>query len=223
MAGEHGAGQAQATQIVVIRHGETHWNSERRMQGQTNSVLSDRGRAQARAVGKRMRGEAFDVLYSSDLIRAHDTAKAIAEQTGHEIRLDPRLRERGFGIFEGLLRDEMQARHPQEYARFLARDPDYTVPGGETPRAFYERVMGCFEDLARRHPGERVITVAHGLLLDSLYRASLGLDLMAKRDRELINASVNTFRYLGGRWEMVAWGDTSHLDEVTVFQEGGGV
>jgi len=215
------AGGGQATEIVVIRHGETNWNREKRMQGQTNSVLSERGRAQARAVGERMRNERFDVLYSSDLQRAHDTAKAIADATGRTIVLDARLRERAFGVFEGLLHDEIKTRYPEEYARYRTRDPDYTAPGGETPRQFYERVMGCFEDLAVRHAGQRVVAVAHGLLLDSLYRASHGLDLAVKRDRELINASLNTFRCVSGRWEMVAWGDTSHLDDVTAFQEGG--
>lgn len=207
------------TEIVVVRHGETVWNSERRMQGQKNSALSARGLAQARALGARMLAEHFDHLYSSDLDRAYQTAQAIATVTGHEIKVDPRLRERGFGIFEGLNREEMQQRYPAEYARFRDRDPDYIVPGGESPRQFYERSMACFADISARHAGSRIVIVAHGLLLDSLYRAAHDLDLLAPRGLDLINASLNTFRHGGGRWQMLAWGDSAHLENVTVFQE----
>ena len=208
------------TELVVIRHGETVWNSERRMQGQTNSVLSARGRAQALALGQRMRSERFDFLYSSDLSRAHETAQAIGAVTGHEVRLDRRLRERGFGIFEGLTRAEMETRYPAEFERFRLRDPDYTIPGGESPRAFYERSMTCFLDLIERHRGRRMVIVAHGLLLDSLYRAAHDLDLLAPRSLDLVNAGLNTFRHHDGRWQMLVWGDRAHLDNITAFQEG---
>lgn len=205
-------------EIVVVRHGETVWNAERRMQGQRNSPLSERGRAQARALGVRFLTEAFDHLYSSDLERAYETAAAIAERTGHAIRVDVRLRERAFGIFEGLTAAEMAERHPAEYSKFRARDPDYALPGGECTRDFYARSIACFNELASRHPGERVVVVAHGMLLDALYRAARGMDLIAPRDVDLINASLNVFRFHRGRWEVIAWGDCSHLDEVTKFQ-----
>jgi len=214
------AGSASATEFVVIRHGETVWNSERRMQGQMNSDLSELGRAQALALGLRMRNERFDVLYSSDLARAHLTAQAIADQTGHEIRPDTRLRERSFGIFEGLTHAEMKDRNPEEYVRFRQRDPDYSVPGGETPREFFQRSLACFNELAALHPGARVVVVAHGLILDTLYRAANGHDLTAPRTLDLINASLNIFRHDSGRWQMLAWGDRSHLETITVYQEG---
>lgn len=208
------------TELVVIRHGETVWNSERRMQGQRNSALSELGRAQARALGKRLQNERFDYLYSSDLDRAYETAQAVATLTGHEIRLDQRLRERAFGIFEGLTRDEMADRHPEEYARFRARDPDYAVPGGESPRVFHERCMNCFTEIANRHLGARVVVVAHGLLLAALYRVVHGLDLQQPRSLDLINASLNTFRYTANDWQLVTWADQAHLKDVTNFQEG---
>lgn len=212
------ADRAGHAEIVVVRHGETVWNAQRRMQGQLNSPLSERGRAQARALGARFLTESFDHLYSSDLERAYETAAAIAQRTGHEIRIDIRLRERAFGIFEGLTAAEMQARHPEEYAKFRARDPDHTLPGGESTRDFFARCMACFEDLGSRHPGERIVVVAHGMLLDALYRAARGLDLVVPREADLINASVNVFRYDRVRWDIVTWGDCAHLDEVTMFQ-----
>jgi probable phosphoglycerate mutase len=159
-----------------------------------------------------MANERFDYLYSSDLSRAHETARAIAARTGHRIVTDTRLRERGFGIFEGLSRHEMQTRFPAEYTRFRDREPDYAVPGGESPRAFHERAMNCFEELVSRHPGKRIVVVAHGLLLVALYRAAHGLELAEPRSRlELVNAGLNVFHHRESRWSMVLWADRSHL------------
>ena len=210
-----------STELILIRHGQTVWNSERRMQGQRNSALSELGRAQARAVARRLQNEAFDLLYSSDLDRALETAQAIAQVTGHEIRIEPRLRERCFGIFEGLTRDEMKERHPSEYARFRERDPDYCMPGGESARAFHDRCMGVFHDMVARHVGRRIVVVAHGLLLVALYRVAHALALNEPRTQlELINGSLNVFGYADARWRMLAWADQAHLKDVTDFQEG---
>lgn len=204
-----------ATELIVIRHGQTVWNSERRMQGHTDTALSPLGRAQAQALAARMQDMRFDHLYSSDLSRAHDTARAIAALTGHAIRIDRRLRERGFGIFEGLNREEMEARYPAEYERFRDRDPDYAVPGGESPRAFYERSLACFRELVERHRGGRVVAVAHGLLLDTLYRATHDLGLGKRHQLDLTNASLNVFRHVEGRWHIVSWADSTHLANIT--------
>jgi probable phosphoglycerate mutase len=208
------------TTLIVIRHGETTWNREKRMQGTTDTVLSDVGRAQAQALGRRLASHGFCALYSSDLSRARDTAQAIAEHTGREVIVDPRLQERRFGIFEGLLAAEIKAQYPDEHARFSSRDPDYEVPGGESARRFTQRCIGCLAEIAGRHPGEQVVVVSHGLVLDALYRAAHGLEHGAPRPVPLINASVNLFGYGASAWRMVAWGDVSHLEahEITQYQ-----
>jgi probable phosphoglycerate mutase len=208
------------TTLIVIRHGETAWNREKRMQGTTDTPLSDVGREQARALGRRLTGHAFAALYTSDLARARDTARAISEHTGREAVTDPRLQERRFGIFEGLTAEEIVARYPEEHARFASRDPDYAVPGGESARSFTERCIGCLAEIAGRHPGGEVVVVTHGLVLDSLYRAAHGLDHGARRPVPLINASLNIFGYGRGAWRLELWGDISHLaaDQVTVYR-----
>jgi probable phosphoglycerate mutase len=190
------------------------------MQGTTDTPLSDVGREQARALGRRLAGHAFAALYSSDLARAWDTARAISEHTGRETVTDPRLQERRFGIFEGLTAEEIVARFPEEYARFASRDPDYAVPGGESARSFTERCIGCLAEIAGRHAGGEVVVVTHGLVLDSLYRAAHGLDHGARRPVPLINASLNVFGYGRGAWRLELWGDISHLaaDQVTVYR-----
>ena len=138
--------------------------------------------------------------------------------------LEPRLRERAFGVFEGLIADEIRARYPQEYARFASRDPDYEVPGGESARGFTQRCLGCLAEIAGRHPGEEVVVVTHGLVLDALYRAAHGLDHGVPRPVPLINASLNLFEYGSSNWRMVEWGDVRHLaeDEITVYRGSAG-
>jgi probable phosphoglycerate mutase len=210
-----------ATELILIRHGETAWNRERRMQGQTNTPLSDMGRAQAAAVGQRLASYAFAALYSSDLQRAWDTAAAIAQASGREIVSEPRLRERTFGVFEGLTYAEMAQRHPAEHARFELRDPDYAVPGGESPRQFFERSLACLEDIAAAHAGESVVVVTHGLVLDTLHRAARKMPLDAKREAPLLNASLNTFARNAQGWTEIAWGDVEHLAEVGVTRYDG--
>ena len=208
------------TRLIVIRHGETEWNRDKRMQGTTDTQLSDVGRAQARALGRRLEGRGFSALYSSDLSRARETARAIAEQSGREILEERRLQERRFGIFEGLTAAEIIARYPGEHARFASRDPDYEVPGGESARAFTLRCLGCLAEIAGRHAGGEVVVVTHGLVLDSLYRAAHRLDHGAPRPVPLINASLNLFGYADGGWRMELWGDVSHLSpgEVTQYR-----
>jgi len=208
------------TTLIVVRHGETTWNREKRMQGTTDTVLSDVGRAQAQALGRRLASHGFTALYSSDLSRARDTARAIAQHTGREVIVEPRLQERRFGVFEGLLAAEIKSRYPDEYARFASRDPDYEVPGGESAGSFKLRCLGCLSEIAGRHRGEEVVVITHGLVLDSLYRAAHGLDHGAPRPVPLINASMNLFGFGEGAWRMVLWGDVGHLSphEVTVYQ-----
>jgi len=208
------------TELILVRHGETAWNRERRMQGHTDTPLSELGRAQAAALGARMRNAVLSAIYSSDLSRAYDTAAAVAAHTGHEIRKDRQLRERTFGIFEGLTYDEMAQRHPEVHAKFLSRDPDYALPGGESASQFFERSLACLDGIARRHAGETVMVVTHGLVLDTLYRAATGLPLHLKREAPLLNASLNTFRRADESWAMISWGDVEHLAEVGVTHYG---
>src|SRR5690606_8321945 len=156
-----------------------------------DSPLTDRGCWQARQLGERMRSESFAVLYSSDLPRARNTAQCIADATGHAIVTDERLRERHFGVFEGLTRAEMEARDPEIYARFMSRDPQYAVPGGESPAAFFARCRAALESIATSHSGQTVVVVTHGLVLDAAYRAASGLALEEQRPVPLVNASLN--------------------------------
>jgi probable phosphoglycerate mutase len=200
------------THLLAIRHGETEWNSEGRYQGHLNSVLNEEGMAQAQALAERLANERFDLLLSSDLGRALQTASIIAMRTGHEILVEPRLRERRMGIFQGLTPDEVQARYPQEYAQFRTHDPDYAIPEGESVRELFERSIACFGELAERHAGLTLAAVTHGGVLAMLYRHAVDMPLDAPRNFPLHNTGVNRFRRMRGTWQLQSWGDIAHLE-----------
>jgi len=199
------------THLLAIRHGETEWNSEGRFQGHLNSALNREGLAQANALGARLANERFDLLLSSDLGRALQTASAIAMSTGHEILVEPRLRERNMGIFQGLTAAEARLRYPDEYARFRSNDPDFVIPEGESMRQLLARSVACIAELARIHAGMTLAAVTHGGVLAMLYRHAKPMSLAAPRDFPLHNAGVNRFRHRRGAWELLSWGDTAHL------------
>lgn len=203
------------TRIALIRHGETAWNAERRLQGHLDIGLNEEGRRQARALAASLAGEHFDVLVSSDLSRASQTARALGDASGLPLYIDARLRERCYGGFEGLLYAEIAERFPQAFAAWQARDVDGQLPPGqnegETFRQFYDRATGAVLGWAADNPGKSLAIVAHGGVLECIYRAALGLSLETARDFKVLNASVNRFVVRDGKLELVSWGDVAHL------------
>ena len=131
------------TEILLVRHGETLWNQQGRMQGHHDSPLTPTGLHQARRLGRRLAQVEFAALYSSDLGRAHQTARCIADHTGHDIIADRGLRERSFGIFEGLTNAEIKTKFPEEYELFAKRLPDYVMADGESAARFMQRAVWC--------------------------------------------------------------------------------
>jgi probable phosphoglycerate mutase len=198
--------------ICAIRHGETAWNAEGRVQGQTDVPLSAVGEAQARALVRALSGERFAALYASDLARVRQTAAPAAHALGLAPRLDAALRERHYGKFETLTYAEARERHPQDYARFKAKEPDYDFGSGESLRRFYERSIACVSAIAARHAGETVLVFTHGGVLEMLRRHAQGMGLAAPRDFEVPNAALNWFETDARFWRVLAWADTGHLD-----------
>ena len=201
-------------EVIVVRHGESEWNREGRQQGHLDSGLSARGKAQAEAIAHRLAERSFAALYSSDLGRAHQTAKIIADVTGHTAILDARLRERNLGIFEGLTWPEIEQRYPEDCRSFRTGDPDYVIPNGESARRRFCRTVGCLEEIAGNHAGEVIVIVAHGGVLSGLFRKALGIPLEAPRRFRLWNAGLNTFFFEDGSWTLGSWGDVAHLADI---------
>ncbi len=203
------------TRIILIRHGETAWNAERRLQGHIDIALNSAGLRQAAALAAALASEPLDAIVASDLQRAHQTAQALAAAHDMPVGIDPHLRERCFGGFEGLLYSEIEARFPREYAAWQARDIDSVMPPGartgESFRQFYERSVGAILGHAARRPGQTLALVAHGGVLECAYRAALGLSLATPRDFPVLNASINRFTVRDGKLALERWGEVDHL------------
>jgi len=198
------------THFLIVRHGETLWNREHRIQGQLDSALSPTGLAQAEAVGRRLREEKIDLLVSSDLGRTLQTAAPIAAATGLVITQDARLRERSFGIFEGLTPEQIHERFPDDYERWQAREPDFAMQGGESLAQLRARLSACVEEIAARGFA-KVALVTHGGALDALYRTATGTPYSTTRNWALANASINDIVVENGQWQIRGWGDIAHL------------
>jgi len=207
------------TRFILVRHGETEWNVEARVQGQRDSVLTAEGIAQVDAIARRIAEEPFDALVSSDLGRALDTARRISARSGRAIVSDPRLRERHFGIGEGMTYDEIGRAWPDAFARTREADADFAIPGGESRRAFHERVVAAFEALAREHAGRRVVVVTHGGVLATIHRHIHGIAIATPHKVPITNACYNVIACEAGCWRIEAWGDDAHLAVADPFEE----
>ena len=202
------------TRILAIRHGETAWNVDTRLQGHLDIPLNDMGLRQAenlaRALSER---EVVDAIYASDLSRAHATAQSIGQAMGRTVSTHVGLRERHFGVFQGRTFDEVEAELPEHAWHWRKRTPDWAPPeGGESLLALRERIVSTVDELAARHAGQQIVLVAHGGVLDILYRAATRLDLQAPRTWQLTNTAVNRLLWTSQGLSLVGWGDTSHLD-----------
>lgn len=199
------------TRLIILRHGETEWNAESRYQGQLDSPLTASGRAQAEALGERLKRESVAALYSSDLGRARQTAEIISARTHHAIIPHAGLRERHLGIFQGHIIRQAKERWPDEYRQLRSSDADYAPPEGESQRDLSSRIVTTLAEIAARHPGATLAVVTHGGVLSAFFRQVLGLPIEAPRRFARVNASWNVFTEDGDKWMLETWGDTSHL------------
>lgn len=207
------------TTLVLVRHGETDWNVEGRIQGHTDIALNRLGEAQAEALGKRLSRERFDAVYSSDLIRAYRTASPAVADPERTIIKEPSLRERHLGVLQGLTGAQAMLDHPAAWDAFKSRDPARALEGGESLGEFSRRVTGFVERVLHQHAGGRLLLVTHGGVLDAAYRHARGMPLTAARDFPVFNASVNILCRNEHDWHVECWGDVSHLPQELVLDD----
>lgn len=208
------------TELLLIRHGETDWNAERRLQGFLDIGLNDRGRQQAAALAQALHDEVLDAVIASDLQRAVDTAQALALPRGLTVQTTPGLRERCYGAFEGLRYDEIAGHFPQAHASWMAREIDARFPPGqqsaETLREFSTRAVEGVIALAQRHAGQKIAIVTHGGVLDCVYRAARGVGLDSVRDFDILNTGINRFHWDGSALSVLQWGNVAHLGQAAL-------
>jgi probable phosphoglycerate mutase len=203
---------SESTRILAIRHGQTAWNADSRIQGHTDIALDAVGEWQAHRLALALGDEELDVLYSSDLARARQTAAPLAARKQLQVRVDPGLRERGFGEFEGLSFKQIEQRWPEQAAAWRQRDPDFGARGGEVLRDFRERVVAAVTRLAMAHRGQNIALVTHGGVLDLLYREATRVALDAPRTWQISNAGINRLLHSGQGLTLVGWADVGHLE-----------
>lgn len=215
----HGApssSSARGTRVTLIRHGQTEWNLQGRFQGAQDSPLTARGIKQAQATRARVAALGASAVYTSDLLRAQRTAEILTHELSVPLYVDPRLRERSFGLFEGKTTDEMRAQHPHEFAQMKGSDPAYAVPGGESKTEVLARLCPFLAELTERHAGEHVVLVSHGATLSVLFKHVLQLPPQTHCNWELHNLGVSSMVYRphAQNWKLRTLSDTSHLDAV---------
>ena len=199
------------TEIILIRHGETEWNSQQRMQGHSNSDLSSVGQAQIQALGQWTKNVPFDLIYSSDSLRAKQTAEAITQFSGHELQFDQRLREKNLGVFEGLTSEEARERHPEVFRLFKTAGSKYVIDEGESTQQLQDRALEIVNEIRIKHPEERVLLVTHGGFIRVVMKHSLGLSLETPTRFLIRNTGV--FRLVWeDKWFVSQMGGVSHLE-----------
>ena len=198
--------------LILVRHGETEWNVQRRYQGQSDIPLSAIGEQQAKLVAKCFVNRKIDAAYASDLKRAWQTATVIAEKNSLTIISEPRLREINFGVLEGLTWDEAEIKHPETLKMWLE---DYNQPpeGGETMDAFSLRVLSFLRELQEEYTDETILLVAHGGVLREIIRITLELPAEKLWALAMDNASINELMLGKDDYPLLKkLNDTCHLE-----------
>lgn len=204
-------------QVYLVRHGETQWNAERRIQGQSNSPLTKKGEQQAWQVGERVRALGITHIISSDLGRTRRTAEIIAEACGCSVTYDPRLRELNMGVLEQRLIDTLTDEEEGWRRTLVNGTANGRIPEGESMQELGDRMNAALQDCLELPEGSRPLLVSHGMALGCLVSTILGLPPYAERRLRLRNCSISRVDYQQSPWLAPGWivetaGDVTHLD-----------
>jgi probable phosphoglycerate mutase len=197
--------------LLAIRHGETEWNLSGREMGHLDSPLTPAGVLQGQAIARRLKRLRPQALYSSDLGRAVQTAEIIRSATGLTPVLDAELRERHFGVFQGMLASEIPGRFPEVYSQYQADGYFATIPGGESAEGRRARSVRILTAIADAHPEQTVVVVTHAGFLTGFLEHVLGLAPGSGSRFKKHNAAYNAFAYEAGAWRLETWNDIAHL------------
>lgn len=198
-------------ELIAVRHGETDFNAERRMQGHLDVPLSETGRVQAQAAAARLADEPIDKIYSSDLQRALETARIIHEGREIELVTDLRLREFHMGTFQGMTLLEAREKHGDAWERFFIHDADFALPGGQSRNQKQVEIASFMEEVVRSQAGGRMLVVTHGGILIAMLRHVLGIPASHYFRVSIENTGIQRFRYKNETWQLVSWGEVDHL------------
>ncbi len=198
--------------LLLIRHGETDWNNDGRIQGHTDTPLNARGIEQAGKLAIRIASENPEIIYSSPLARARMTAEIVGNKCNLFPSFDDRLKEKGLGEMEGMTAADFKQRYPELYERWHTSHEHVALPGEETPLALQHRIQTLLDELRAKHPGDtRVAVVSHGGTIGMLIGMVIGLDIKKRFPFWFDNASVSHLDFTGIRPRLRLLNDTCHL------------
>lgn len=206
------------TRFCLVRHGETDWNAQRRLQGHTDIDLNLRGIAQAEQMARALKkiNLQFDVLYTSDLQRAANTAKEIERLFNTSALVSSALRERHLGALQGLTMGEAPKLEPKLWRSHLDRNLNEELRGGESIIQFSSRIKEALDQILQQNIGKTILIVSHGGALDMMYRLASSQSLDSEKAVAVPNASLNWISHDGQSWKVDGWGDTSHLESLAL-------
>jgi broad specificity phosphatase PhoE len=207
--------------LLLVRHGESTWNHERRIQGQLDPPLSDHGREQAARLGRRLAGRPFTGFYTSDLRRAIETSSLIGQAVGIEPTPIALLREIYLGEWEGLNTEELAARFPKAWAGWT-QEPNWDlVPGSEGSAAFEARVEAALDSIFKRHPAGDVLVVTHGGVIQIALHHAIGRPGRGIFAFRIQNTSISVIERRNGRLVVSGVNDIGHLEAGSAGSEIG--
>jgi len=195
--------------VLLIRHGETDYNREHRLQGALPVPLNANGVLQAEALGLYLKHHEIDTIFSSPMIRARQTAEILGQALNLTVQDEPRIQEIGFGKFEGLLADEIEATYPDEHRMWRSGDMSYTVPNGESRRIVQKRMVAAWDDLIARDEYETIALISHGSALRIIMRYLFHY----VPTQTIVNTSVTTLVRFHQAWEIESFAETPHLND----------
>jgi broad specificity phosphatase PhoE len=208
--------------LVLVRHGQSTWNKEHRIQGQLDPPLSLEGLRQAGLLGERLAGRRFAGFYTSDLKRAFETAQAIESFVGVQPEVMPSLREIYLGEWEGLRTEDIAERFPEAWTAWV-EEPDWdVVPGGEGAAVFEARVTGGLDDIFKRHEHGDVLVVTHGGVIQVALHRVVGRPSRGLFPFKIQNASISLLEKRNGRMVIGGVNDIAHLESTLVTEVGPG-
>ena len=200
------------TTLILVRHGETEWNLEGRIQGHTDSRLTERGREEGRRVAERLANLEVAAVYASDLGRARETGEIIAAPHGLSVQTTPDLRERCYGEFEEKTLSQIREDDPTAVERWLFDRQRLAPPGGETQQELSDRTMRALREIVAAHPGETVIVAGHGGPIKSAVFAVLAVPVDSWDRTWVANGSVTVLRGRRDDLRVASFNDTSHVE-----------
>jgi len=200
--------------LYIVRHGETQWNAESRAQGSMNVQLTENGINQARSLANRIQHYPIDVIYSSDLDRAYETAKIIGKKINLEVNILNELREMSFGKWEGLTMAEIQQKYRDHYIVWRSTPHQAKIPDGEKLLDVQTRSLKAVRQLLKRHKDQNILIVSHGVTIKSMILGLMDIELSNFYKIKQDNACLNIIEFREYGPVIVTLNDTAHLENI---------